>query len=56
MADILDVRTRKLADGRVQAIAVLDKEDENGDYVTLEAYGDSPETATEAVRELAAKA
>ncbi len=45
MANILDVRTRKLADDRVEAIAITDKEDGEGAPVVVRGYGPTPEDA-----------
>ncbi len=50
MAELIDVRTRKLVDGRVEAIAITDKEDAAGDPLVITAYGATPEEATAAAR------
>jgi hypothetical protein len=46
MAQVLDVRTRKLADGRVEALAITDREEPDGSPVVVRGYGDNPEQAT----------
>jgi len=45
MANILDVRTRKLADDRVEAIAITDKEDAEGAPIVVRGYGATPDDA-----------
>jgi hypothetical protein len=41
----IDVRTRKLADERVEALAMTDTEDEDGVPVVVRGYGATPEEA-----------
>ena len=54
MAQVIDVRTRKLADGRVEAMAMTDKSDEDDAPVVARGYGATPEEAIEDARRKAA--
>ena len=45
MTQVLDVRTRKLDEGRVEAIAVTDREDAEGAPVVVRGYGTTPDEA-----------
>jgi hypothetical protein len=42
---IVDVRTRKLADDRVEAVAITDAEDQDGAPVVVRGHGATPEEA-----------
>jgi F420-0:gamma-glutamyl ligase len=53
MAQILDVRTRKLSDELVEAIAITDGEDAEGAPVVIRGYGATPD---EAIADARAKA
>jgi hypothetical protein len=50
---IIDVRTRKLSDGRVEAVAITDAEEADGSPVVVRGYGATPE---EAIADAKAKA
>jgi len=45
MAKILDVRTRKLSDDVVEAVAITDKEEADGTPVVVRGTGPTPEAA-----------
>jgi hypothetical protein len=45
MAQILDVRTRKLSDDVVEAVAITDKEEPDGSAVVVRGLGPTPEAA-----------
>jgi hypothetical protein len=47
---ILDVRTRKLEEGKVEAVALTDREDADGSPVVLRGYGATPDEAIADVR------
>ncbi len=55
MATLNDIRTRKLADGRVEAIAISDELDKDGDPIVLRGYGGTPDEATKDVEAQAAR-
>ncbi len=55
MATLIDVRTHKLADGRVEAVGISDQEDKDGDPIVFRGYGQTPDEATEDVRQKAAQ-
>jgi hypothetical protein len=42
---IIDVRTRKLEEGKVEAVAITDQEDPDGAPVVLRGYGQTPDDA-----------
>jgi hypothetical protein len=42
---IIDVRTRKLADDRVEAVAITDAEEPDGSPVVVRGYGTTPDEA-----------
>jgi len=50
---IIDVRTRKLGDDRVEAVAITDAEEPDGSPVVVRGYGPTPE---EAIADAKAKA
>ena len=54
MAQILDVRTHKLEAGRVEAVAITDREEKDGAPVVVRGYGATPEEAIADAREQAA--
>lgn len=43
--NIIDVRTRKLVDDRVEAVAMTDAENEDGSPVVIRGYGATPDEA-----------
>jgi len=45
MAQVVDVRTRKLSDGVVEAVAITDKENADGTPVVVRGLGPTPEAA-----------
>lgn len=47
---IIDVRTRKLADDRVEAVAITDGEDADGSPIVVRGYGATPDEAIADVR------
>ena len=53
MAEVVDVRTRKIDEGKVEAIAMLDEEGAEGVPVTVKGYGATPD---EAIADARAKA
>ncbi len=42
---LIDVRTRKLDEGRVEAVGITDQEDEDGSPVVVRGYGATPDEA-----------
>ncbi len=47
---IIDVRTRKLDDDKVEAVAITDAEEADGSPVVVRAYGKTPEEAIAEVK------
>jgi hypothetical protein len=53
--NIIDVRTRKLEEGKVEAVAITDREEPDGSPVVLRGYGKTPDEAIADVRKKAAE-
>ena len=53
---IIDVRTRKVSDDRVEAVAITDAEEPDGSPVVVRGYGATPEEAIADARTRAAAA
>ncbi len=50
---LIDVRTRKLDEGKVEAVGITDQEDEDGSPVVVRGYGATPEEAIDDARKKA---
>jgi len=51
--NIIDVRTRKLEEGKVEAVAITDREEPDGSPVVLRGYGTTPDEAIADVKKKA---
>lgn len=51
--NIIDVRTRKLEEGKVEAVAITDREEADGSPVVLRGYGETPDEAIADVKKKA---